>query len=58
MISLTAGYSYPVFAVGLVLSIAALYGLMRLVDSMVNRLRNIVRGGALERVGSQAPRLA
>ncbi len=58
MISLTTGYSYLVFTTGLVISLAASYGLMRLVDPTVNRLRNIVRGGAVARVGSQAPRLA
>lgn len=53
MISLTTGYSYPVFAIGLVLSLAASYGLMRLVDPTVNRLRNIIRGGHLERLGDR-----
>jgi len=55
MISLTTGYSYPVFAIGLFVSLAASYGLMRVVDPTVNRLRNGVRGGQLERVGNSTP---
>ncbi len=47
MISLTTGYSYPAFAVGIALSLGASYGLMRLVDPVVNRLRNLVRGTGL-----------
>lgn len=58
MISLTTGYSYPVFAVGLFVSLAASYGLMRIVDPTINRLRNIIRGGHLGRVIDQPPNLA
>ena len=49
MISLTAGYSYPVFAIGIVASLVVSFGLMRLVDPTVNRLRNAIRGGRLDR---------
>ncbi len=42
MISLTIGCSYPAF--GIALSLLASYGLMRLVDLAVNRLRNVIRG--------------
>lgn len=55
MISLTKGYSYPVFMIGLVVSLAASYALMRLVDPTVNRLRNVVRGGRLECVNAVTP---
>ncbi len=47
MISLTSGYSYPVLAIGIVLSVAVSYALMRLIDPAVGRLRNITRGGKL-----------
>jgi len=49
MISLTAGYSYSVFVVGIALSLMASYGLMRLVDPAVNQLRDIIQGKRLER---------
>jgi peptidoglycan/LPS O-acetylase OafA/YrhL len=47
-ISLTSGYSYPVLAIGVALSLIASYGLMRLVDPAVNRMRNLIRGKSLE----------
>lgn len=54
MISLTAGYSYTVFAIGIVASFVASYGLMLLVDPAVNRLRIIVRGSRLDHSTNQA----
>ena len=58
LISLTKGYSYPVFAFGLVASLPLAYGLSRLVDPTVNQLRNVIRGGQLEHTGRRAPRPA
>ena len=58
MISLTTGYSYPVFATGIVLSLLASYGLMRLVDPAVNRLRDGIRGARLQPSMSLVPSLA
>ena len=55
MISLTTGYSYPVFAIGVLVSLAASYGLMQLVDPTINQLRNIIRGGQLARVDNNTP---
>ena len=49
VISATAGYSYFVFFSGIALSLLTSYGLMRLVDPVVNRLRDIIRGRRLER---------
>lgn len=57
MISLTAGYSYSVFVVGIALSLMASYGLMRLVDPAVNQLRDIIRGKRLERPEASPRRL-
>ena len=54
MISLTAGYSYPVLAIGIVVSLVMSYGLMRLVDPAVNRLRNLIRGGRLNQPQTRA----
>ena len=58
VISLTTGYSYPVFAIGIALSLLASYALMRLVDPAVNRLRDLTRGTKLQPVRRLAPRLA
>ena len=57
VISLTTGYSYPVFATGIVLSLLASYGLMRLVDPAVNRLRDAIRGARLQPARSLTPPL-
>lgn len=57
MISLTTGYRYPVFASGLALSLLASYGLVRLVDPAVNRLRDSIRGAGLQPARSLAPSL-
>jgi len=47
-LSLTTGYSYPVFAIGVAMSLLVSYGLMRLVDPAVNRVRDVVRGKRLQ----------
>lgn len=58
LISLTEGYNYPVFAFGLVASLPVAYGLSRLVDPTINRLRNVIRGGQLQRTDGRATRSA
>ena len=55
MISMTAGYSYPVLFIGLALSLVASYGLMRAIDPTVNRLRDLIRGEKLKQAGIAAP---
>jgi len=47
-LSLTTGYSYPVLAIGVAMSLLVSYGLMRLVDPAVNRVRDVVRGKRLQ----------
>ncbi len=58
MLSLTAGYSYPVLVLGIAISLVVSYGLMRLVDPAVNRLRDTIRGRKLRPANSLAPSLA
>jgi peptidoglycan/LPS O-acetylase OafA/YrhL len=58
VISLTTGYSYPMLAFGIVLSLLASYGLMRLVDPAVNRMRDIIRGTRLQPAMHIAAKLA
>ena len=53
-LSLTTGYSYPVFVTGVAMSLIVSYGLMRLVDPAVNRVRDIVRGRRLQPARSYA----
>lgn len=47
LLTFTVGYSYGVFAAGLVLSFLAAAGLMSAVDPIIGRYRDRVRGGSL-----------
>jgi peptidoglycan/LPS O-acetylase OafA/YrhL len=47
MLSITAGYSNSIMVAAIVLAVLASYGLMRLVDPGVNRLRDLIRGKRL-----------
>ena len=49
VLSLTAGYSYPAMLAGVALALALSYGLMLLVDPVVHRVRDAVRGRSLDR---------
>jgi peptidoglycan/LPS O-acetylase OafA/YrhL len=58
VLSLTAGYSYAVFAATIVAAFVAVYGLHRVIDPLVDRERDRVRGrqlGNLSPPSSSAP---
>ncbi len=48
-LSITAGYHYSTLVVGFLMSLLVSYCLMRLVDPMVNRVRDVIRGRRLTR---------
>jgi peptidoglycan/LPS O-acetylase OafA/YrhL len=53
-LSVTGGYSYAAAIAGAVLAVVGSYGLMRLVDLPVNKLRDLIRGQRLQSPGAKA----